>query len=112
MYISHQNELATGGGVQIEHFPFASHNSGAAGRTSQRPNKGHGRVPYINCGPILFLFGGGPLLLEAPVHVHMLHMPNSGPEMDTEACLWHSQINKTKSSTCIRSLAYFLLFLF
>ena len=29
---------------------------------------------------ILFLtFGGGPLLVGAPVHVHMLHMPKFGP---------------------------------
>ena len=26
------------------------------------------------------LFGGGPLLVGAPVHVHMLHMPKSGTE--------------------------------
>ena len=27
----------------------------------------------------VLLFGGGPYLVGAPVHVHMLHMPKSGP---------------------------------
>ena len=33
----------------------------------------------------VLLFGGGPHLVGAPVHVHMLHMPKSGP-VCTEMC--------------------------
>ena len=87
---SYQNELATGAvqnfqpsfrraTIQAPRAPFPS--VGPQFRL-RGPHRTHFAMLYIYCCPIfsstLFsCFGGGPLLVGAPVHVHMLNTPKS-----------------------------------
>ena len=105
-------ELTTGGGgVQIEIFQSSKCTFSLLYRTHDRGGGGGcvdvlGKLcrRFVKPGhfytTIFFLlFGGGPLLVGAPVHVHMLHMPKSGTAR-TPSFNWEKHSKTIQAHSC------------
>ena len=54
---------------------------------------------FLHNNLFFLLFGGGPLLVGAPVHVHMLHMPKSGTAR-TPSFNWEKHSKTIQAHSC------------